>query len=120
MKISVVARKELSQDGLIRVYNTSGKIPVLLWLELDCTLFWFDLGNSGWQEDHSKQECKVPSLGDEQSNFCTAREQGNLNPVALMENLSGESKKSNSQLKCSYTFLKFNFSPVMQLHIIGL
>lgn len=118
--VNVVARRELSQDGLICVYNSSGKIPVLLWHELDCSLFWFDLGNSGWQEDHSKQKCKVPSLGDEQSNFCTAREQGNVNPVTLMENLSRESETSNSQLKCSYTSLKFNFSSVKQLHVMGL
>lgn len=98
---SVVARRELSRDGLICVYNSLGKIPILLWFELDCSIFWFDLSNSRWGENHRKQNCKVPSLGDEQSNFCTAREQGNLNPVALIENLSGESEKYNSQLKCS-------------------
>lgn len=110
---SFVARRELSRDGLICVYNSSGKIPILLWFELDCSLFWFDLGNSGWGEDHRKQNCKVPSLGDEQSNFCTAREQGNLNPVALIENLSGESEKSKSQLKCSWSL---TFPSVKQLY----
>lgn len=95
-----------------------GKISVFLQLELDCSLVWFDLGNSGRREDHSKRECKVPSLGDEQSNFCTAREQGNLKPVTLIENLSKESEKANSQLKCSHTSLKFNFSLITQLHIM--
>lgn len=68
--------------------HSLSKISLLLCSDMDCSLFWFDIGISGWQEDHGNQEHKVLSLGDEQSNFCIAREQGNFIPGALMENLS--------------------------------
>lgn len=79
--------------------HSLGKISVLLCFDLDCSLFWFDLGDSRWQEDHGKQEHKVPSLGDEQSNLCIAREQGNFIPGALMEDLSGKKKMKSPIVK---------------------